>query len=273
MCGIAGCFRSDGTLVSRESLDLMIGAMRHRGPDGSGSHIQGPFGLAMARLAIIDVAGGQQPIFNEDRSAAIICNGEIYNYAELRSGLIRRGHRFRTGSDVEVILHLYEDLGTACFSRLNGMFGVAIADFARNRLVLARDPFGQKPLYLWRTPECLSFASELKALVALPGFSKKVSSAALVNYLQFRYVPAPLTIYEDVVKLPPGTSFEMDVSGATDQRRYWQIQFDDSERADPGAMRQQLMESTERHLMSERPLGVFLSGGLDSAAIVACMHL
>lgn len=227
----------------------------------------------MARLAIIDVAGGQQPIFNEDRSAAIICNGEIYNYAELRSGLIRRGHRFRTGSDVEVILHLYEDLGTACFSRLNGMFGVAIADFARNRLVLARDPFGQKPLYLWRTPECLSFASELKALVALPGFSKKVSSAALVNYLQFRYVPAPLTIYEDVVKLPPGTSFEMDVSGATDQRRYWQIQFDDSERADPGAMRQQLMESTERHLMSERPLGVFLSGGLDSAAIVACMHL
>ena len=274
MCGIAGSFRSDAIPASREDLDRMIVAMRHRGPDGSGCHVQGPFALGMTRLAIIDVAGGQQPIFNEDRTVAIVCNGEIYNYADLRAELIRRGHRFRTGSDVEVILHLYEDEGPDCFKRLNGMFAAAIADFTRERLVVARDQFGQKPLYLYRRPGCVVFASELKALACLPGFSRKVSPAALTNYLQFRYVPAPMSIFEGVEKLPPGSYFSIDRSGQSEIRRYWQIDFSDSEEHAPAAeLCQRLIDSTERHLMSERPLGVFLSGGLDSSAIVACMHL
>ena len=274
MCGIAGFFRFDGVPASKEDLGTMVGAMHHRGPDGSGCYVEGPFGLGMSRLAIIDVAGGQQPIFNEDHTLAIVCNGEIYNYTALRSELAQRGHRFRTCSDVEVILHLYEEQGAKCFSRLNGMFGAAIADFTRNRLVLARDPFGQKPLYLWRRSGLLAFASELKALAGLPGFSRKVSQAALASYLQFRYVPAPMSIFEGVEKLPPGSSLSVDVSGQSEVRRYWQIGFDDlGEPADAGDIRQRLIDSTERHLMSERPLGVFLSGGLDSSAIVACMHL
>lgn len=274
MCGIAGFFHSDDLPVSQDNLILMMDAMRHRGPDGRGSHVQGHFGLAMTRLAIIDVAGGQQPIFNEDQTLAIVCNGEIYNYAPLRAELIRRGHQFRTGSDVEVILHLYEEQGPECFSALNGMFGAAIADFKRNKLVLARDPFGQKPLYLLRQPGRVAFASELKALAALPGFSRKVSPAALVNFLQFRYVPAPSCIFENVEKLPPGSYFSTDLTGSSEIRRYWRLEFDESdEHTSPAEMSRRLMESTERHLMSERPLGVFLSGGLDSAAIVACMHM
>ncbi|HYM06359.1 MAG TPA: asparagine synthase (glutamine-hydrolyzing) [Terriglobales bacterium] len=276
MCGIAGQFRFDGAPVASEELGAMTRSLGHRGPDGVGCHINGNIGLAMTRLAIIDVAGGQQPIFNERNNLAIICNGEIYNYAFLRSQLEQRGHVFRTHSDVEVILHLYEDYGTDCFGHLNGMFGVAIADFEQRKLVLARDRCGQKPLYLWRRPQFIAFASELKALTGLPDFPSKPSGEALTSYLAFRYVPAPLSIFQGVEKLPPGSYLSVDKTSRAEVRRYWQIDLSDSACRSSSAgttARDALMSSVERHLMSERPLGVFLSGGLDSSAIVACMHL
>jgi asparagine synthase (glutamine-hydrolysing) len=253
----------------------MIEPLAHRGPDGQGIHTCGPIGLGMKRLAIIDVAGGNQPILNEDSTLALVCNGEIYNHQPLRADLEKAGHRFRTHSDVEVILHLYEEFGEACFSQLNGMFAVAIADFRTGKLVLARDRFGQKPLYLWRTSTGLAFASELKSLVVLPGFSKELSRDALASYLTFRYVPSPLSIFKEVKKLPPGSCLTLDHTGRSEIRRYWEIdlrQRSPEETASASEMREQLVASVDRHLMSERPLGVFLSGGLDSAAIVSCMH-
>jgi asparagine synthase (glutamine-hydrolysing) len=256
----------------------MLAALHHRGPDGSGLLSRDGIGIAMTRLAIIDVAGGQQPIYNETETIAVVCNGEIYNHAELRAELERRGHRFRTHSDVEVILHLYEEVGEACFERLNGMFGVAIADFTNNRLVLARDPFGQKPLYLWHGPYGWVFASELKALTRAQGFSKRVSPNALAAFLEFRYVPAPLSIFDGVRKLQPGSVCTIEGAEEPRERRYFQLSFGPESVGrlhdpDGSLTRNALMASVERHLMSERPLGVFLSGGVDSSAIVACMHM
>jgi asparagine synthase (glutamine-hydrolysing) len=276
MCGIAGMLQLDGAIVSEQILHRMNEAMRHRGPDGAGIFAKDSIGISMTRLAIIDVAGGQQPIFNEDESIAIVCNGEIYNHVPLRQRLERTGHRFRTHSDVEVILHLYEEHGQECFSFLNGMFGAAIADFRKQRIVLGRDPFGQKSLYIWRMDKSFAFASELKALASLPGFPRKISHAALASYLQYRYITAPSTIWEGVQKLPPGSSYSIDASGGTETRRYWQINYAAAARAERTSgskLLENLTGAVERHLMSERPLGVFLSGGLDSSAVLACMHL
>lgn len=276
MCGIAGIFRNNGRPVSEAELGPLADALTHRGPDGKGMYACGSLGIAMTRLAIIDVTGGQQPIFNEDRTLAIVCNGEIYNHPTLRARLEKSGHEFRTHSDVEVILHLYEELGEKCFGELNGMFAVAIADYERGRLVLARDRFGQKPLYLWKRRGELVFSSELKALAQQPGFSRELSQEALASYFTFRYVPAPLTIFQEASKLPPGSYAVFDHSGESEIRRYWQIDFGEDDQqspsSDPRLMREKLTESVSRHLMSERPLGVFLSGGLDSAAVVACMY-
>ncbi len=276
MCGIAGIIRSNGQPVVEEDLAPMARALEHRGPDGVGIHSEGEIGIANTRLAIIDVAGGKQPIFNEDRTLAIVCNGEIYNHVALRAELERGGHRFRTRSDVEVILHLYEDYGTRCFQRLNGMFAVAIADFRGKRLVLARDRFGQKPLYVWKGQSAVVFASELKALRQMPGLPCRPSDLALASFLTFRYVPAPLSIMDGVEKLLPGSYACVDTSGGWDAGKYWRIEFGAAEPGrtyTPGEMLQQLKDSVARHLMSERPVGVFLSGGVDSSAIVACMNL
>lgn len=256
----------------------MLDAMLHRGPDGQGLCVRGPLGIGMRRLAIIDVSGGNQPILNEEGDIALVCNGEIYNHLELRTELEGRGHRFRTHSDVEVILHLYEESGDACFTRLNGMFAVAIADFRQKRLVLARDPFGQKPLYLWQTGSRLMFASELKCLASLAGFPRKVSNAALASFLQFRYIPSPLTIWEATRKIAPGSSCTVTASGHVEERRYFQIDhapgtFETHQDPDGAQTREKFKESVNRHLMSERPLGVFLSGGLDSSAVVASMQM
>src|ERR1700722_436856 len=268
MCGIAGLIRTDGRSVGVAEIHALIEPLAHRGPDGEGVHACGPLGLGMKRLAIIDIAGGNQPIFNEDGTLAIVCNGEIYNHKPLRADLEKAGHHFKTHSDVEVILHLYEEFGEACFSRLNGMFAVAIADFRNKKLVIARDRFGQKPLYLWQSSTGLAFASELKALVRLPGFSRELSRDALASYLTFRYIPSPRSVFKNVEKLPPGSYLVVDHSGHKETRRYWEIDLrSPKETSNASEMREQLAASGDRHLMSERPLGVFLSGGLDSAAI------
>jgi asparagine synthase (glutamine-hydrolysing) len=276
MCGIAGLFRAGDSAVSEVEVRQMAAAMVHRGPDGEGVCVSGPIGLGMRRLAIIDVQGGNQPIWNEDHTIAIVCNGEIYNHQSLRTRLEQKGHRFRTHSDVEVILHLYEDCGENCFAQLNGMFSVAIATFGEQKLVLARDRFGQKPLYYWNGLEGLAFASELKVLAAMPAFPRDLSRNALASFLNYRYIPAPLSVFEHAQKLPPGSYLVAAGNGVQQIRRYWQIQFNPAEhrngRPVEGEMREQLTQSVNRHMMSERPLGVFLSGGLDSSAIVWCMH-
>src|SRR4051812_28235451 len=182
----------------------MNGTLRHRGPDSDGVLLDGPVGLAMRRLSIIDLAGGDQPIANEDGSVHVIQNGEIYNYRELRDGLVRRGHELRTESDTEVLVHLYEENGDAFVRDLRGMFAIALWDAGRRRLVLARDRFGIKPLHYAVTGGTLSFASELKALLRQPGFSREVDTDALEAFLAFNSIPAPLTIFTEARKLPAG---------------------------------------------------------------------
>lgn len=276
MCGIAGILTQEAKDDYGQNLSAMLEALHHRGPDGRGQIHQGQIAIGMTRLAIIDVAGGQQPILNETGDIAIVCNGEIYNHAVLRTELEARGHRFRTHSDVEVILHLYEERGQDCFRRLNGMFAAAIADFRNGTIVLGRDPFGQKPLYIWSNGSTTAFASELKALTVLPGFSRNLNPLALASYLHYRYVPHPLAAFANVEKLSPGSSCLLSPGGGSRTERYFQLRFsrprqtgEDDENG--SKTRQQLRESVDRHLMSERPLGVFLSGGLDSSAIVSSM--
>ena len=220
MCGIAGIVSADqpdAALVRR-----MCDVLAHRGPDGVGYH-EGPHAvLGMRRLAIIDVAGGQQPVYNEDRTVAAVFNGEIYNFAELRAELRRRGHRMVTDGDSECIPHLYEEYGDSLVDHLRGMFAFAVWDAARRRLLLARDRVGKKPLY-WRCDgRSLSFGSELKALAADPGLARRVDLVALHHYLTYQYVPAPWSIYQDVRKLPPGHMLTWQ-DGRVETRRYWKL--------------------------------------------------
>src|SRR3712207_38708 len=205
MCGICGQASLDGVSArDPAALLAMNDALVHRGPDSDGMLLDGPVGLAMRRLSIIDREGGDQPIANEDGSVHVIQNGEIYNYRELMAGLVERGHAFSTHSDTEVLVHLYEERGPRFVEELRGMFGIAIWDAGRRRLVLARDRFGIKPLYYARAGGVLSFASELKALMRQPELSGEVDLDAVEAFLAFNSIPAPLTIYRDVRKLPPG---------------------------------------------------------------------
>ena len=196
MCGIAGIFHyAETALAGRETVARMVAPLRHRGPDDQGVHLAGTMGLGHARLSIIDVTGGHQPIFNEDRTVAVVCNGEIYNHRELRRGLEERGHRFATRSDTEVIVHLWEELGAGCVERLAGMFALAVADFRRRTLLLARDRAGKKPLFLADDGRRLGFASELKSLLAAGLAGPEIDPEALDLYLAYGYVPAPWTIF------------------------------------------------------------------------------
>jgi asparagine synthase (glutamine-hydrolysing) len=284
VCGIAGLFRySDaaggvGTgndAAFRETLAALVAPLRHRGPDDAGVYAVGPLGLAHARLSIIDVAGGHQPIFSEDRSIAVVCNGEIYNHRGLRRALEARGHRFATRSDSEVIVHLYEDLGPACVEKLGGMFAFAVADFRRRRLLLARDRVGKKPLYIMDDGRRLGFASELKGLLAAGLVAPEVDPEALDLYLAWGYVPAPWTIFRGAAKLPAGHFAVCDSRGVRIER-YWDLEFADSDdtvsdEAWAAELAETLGAAVHDRLESEVPLGAFLSGGIDSGTIVALM--
>jgi len=272
VCGIAGIVsvgHPDPALVHR-----MCDVLAHRGPDGAGYYRGEHVALGMRRLAIIDVPGGQQPVYNEDRTVVAVFNGEIYNFRELRAELRRRGHRLATGSDSECLVHLYEEHGDALVGRLRGMFAFAIWDSKRQRLLLARDRVGKKPLY-WRCDGgSLLFGSELKALAADPGFRRRIDPVALHHYLTYQYVPAPWSIYEGAEKLSPGHTLTWQ-AGNIEIRRYWRL--DCAERqvtSVPEAaerLRELLLEATRIRMISERPLGAFLSGGVDSSAVVAAM--
>jgi asparagine synthase (glutamine-hydrolysing) len=274
VCGIAGYLsdqQSDAELLHR-----MCGVLRHRGPDDEGYYMDGPIQMGMRRLSIIDVTSGHQPMRNEDGSVVVVFNGEIYNFQELRAALERRGHRFRTASDTECIVHLYEDIGERCVEHLRGMFAFAVWDRRRQNLFLARDRVGKKPLYYRLLPGGIAFASELKALLQDPSFPRDLDPVALDHYLTYQYIPAPLSIFAEARKLPPAHTLTFSFSeNKVRLHRYWQLRYEpklscsESEAAE--LVREAVREATRVRLVAERPVGAFLSGGLDSSLVVACM--
>jgi asparagine synthase (glutamine-hydrolysing) len=274
VCGITGIVRSDGAPVNRELLARMNRTIRHRGPDDDGFYFGDGVGLAMRRLSIIDVQSGQQPIHNQDRTAWIVFNGEIYNYRELREQLEQLGHKFHTNSDTEAIVAAYDEYGTECPKHLRGMFAFAIWDERAKSLFLTRDRVGKKPLLYSRFDGQLVFGSEFNALLQHPGITRDIDFEALHYYLSFTYVPAPLTAYRAIRKLEPGHSLLWQ-NGEIKLERYWQLDFSRktnlSEEAAGERVVDLLREAVRVRLMSEVPLGAFLSGGIDSSAVVALM--
>ena len=278
MCGIAG-FVDPAVAAAplQRIVSLMTDTLFHRGPDDGGVYAADGVGLGMRRLSIIDVAGGRQPISNEDGSVQVVFNGEIYNYLELRNDLSRRGHVFRTNSDTEVIAHLYEEKGVETFAELRGMFAIAIWDQRTRRLVLARDRMGKKPLFYAHRGNVLLFGSEIKAILAADPALAEPDVDSLAPYLQYGVVPAPRTMFRHVQKLPAGHRL-VHAGGEVSVAPYWSLEFVDDEASAPS--RTEVVEELDRlleeavriRLMSEVPLGVFLSGGLDSATIVAYAH-
>ncbi len=275
MCAICGIVNFDPSdLVDRTLIERMARTLVHRGPDDEGFLVDGQAGLGFRRLSIIDLSGGHQPIFNEDNSAAIVFNGEIYNYRDLAAELTSAGHVFRTRSDTETILHAYDEFGDECVQHLRGMFGFAIWDRRLRRLLLARDRMGVKPLYYYRNSRFLAFASEIKALLEIPGVPHEVDQEAFDQYLSIRYVPGPRTMFKGIFRLQPGHTLVADGSGVH-IRKYWDIDYSERTSESPQQIAERfealLEESVRLRLISEVPLGVFLSGGLDSSAILATM--
>lgn len=274
MCGIAGIVRADNALIDRRLLGRMSEAIRHRGPDDNGFYFGDGAGLAMRRLAIIDLESGHQPIHNHDRTKWIVFNGEIYNYRELRMQLEKQGHTFHTNSDTEAIIAAYDQYGTNCPNYLRGMFAFAIWDEQEKSLFLARDRVGKKPLLYAQTPDQLIFGSEFRALLPHPDVSRDIDFEAIHYYLSFICVPAPLTAYRSIRKLEPGHWLRWQ-NGETQIERYWQLDFSKKvsiTEAEAGERIIELLREAVRvRLMSEVPLGAFLSGGIDSSAVVALM--
>jgi asparagine synthase (glutamine-hydrolysing) len=278
MCGIAGMLAArPDQAADLEAVERFAAAMIHRGPDGEGFFQQGPVALAHRRLAIIDLSpAGRQPMFSEDGQIAIVVNGEIYNHGELRASLRAQGHVFRSDSDSEVVAHLYEEVGPRVPELLRGMFAFAIWDARAGKLLLARDRFGEKPLYYSFRADGLVFASELGALLADPGTRATVSPQALDAYLALQYVPSPATIFEEIHKLPPGHLLELRCGERPAPRRYYTASFaptlaEVSDEEAARRVRQTVEEAVRLRLMSDVPLGAFLSGGIDSSIVVACM--
>lgn len=316
MCGIAGYINLDGSPVDRGPIERMVTALKHRGPDAQTVHLDGPVGLGHARLSIIDLAGGHQPLFNEDHSVSVICNGEIYNFRELRQQLIHQGHRFRTGSDCEVLAHLWEEFGPQMVEQLRGMFAFILYD-RRQRLVFgARDRFGQKPLFYYAGRDQIAFASEIKGLLVLPDVSRDLDPQGLDQFLFHQYIPQPRTLFAGVKRLAAGCCFEIrlpagdaDSSGETREstsstrtnpaphfsvhhprfgdrtgshigddsrlniRKYWRPTFCPDEATSTSEhlarVESSLIDAVESHMVADVPVGVFLSGGIDSSLITA----
>ena len=273
MCGIAGMIDTTGN-GALPSVERMVAALRHRGPDDKGIHSSHDVAIGMTRLSIIDLVSGHQPISSEDGHVTVVCNGEIYNHLELRRELEGKGHCFRTRSDVEVIVHLYEEVGERCFERLRGMFGAAIWDERRRKLVVGRDRLGIKPVFYSAHGGRMLFASEIKAIAQSGDVPLRLDYDALDRYLSLGYIPAPLTIYRDIRKLEPGHMIVCE-RGCVRVQEYWRL----AERPQHTASEPELTErflhlfsdAVRSHLMSDVSLGAFLSGGVDSSLLVAVM--
>ena len=274
MCGIAGklFFEQEGR-VARADIEAMLRPIAHRGPDGQGIYLDGNVGLGHCRLSIIDLSTGNQPMANEDETVWIVFNGEIYNFQPLREDLLRRGHVFRSRSDTEVIIHLYEEYGAECVRHLRGMFAFAIWDKKHRRLFAARDRVGIKPLYYCQTPEALYFASELKAIITDPAVSREISPPALRRFFSFFYLPGEDTLFRSVRKLLPG-HYLLAEDGKISIRCYWDLQFTKERwgRSFEEVVEElsSLLGSTVRdHMIADVPVGILLSGGVDSSAVLS----
>jgi asparagine synthase (glutamine-hydrolysing) len=278
MCGIAGVYDySSRDPVDAGILNAMLDAIWHRGPDDVGTHLAQGIGLGVRRLSIIDLEGGHQPMTNENGEVVVVTNGEIYNYRELAARLRRQGHTIATSSDSEVLVHLYEERGEDFVDELRGMFGSAVWDSQRERLVLARDRLGVKPLYYADVNGTLIFGSEIKAILQHPLLEIRPRLSALQQFLALKYVPSPATLFEGIFSLPPGHLLVCGRGGAS-VRRYWDVSFDHAERIESGSedeaaerLEELLFDAVKSHLVSDVPFGAFLSGGLDSSTVVALM--
>jgi asparagine synthase (glutamine-hydrolysing) len=271
MCGICGIYRFDGAPVNQEQLRAMTARMLHRGPDDDGFYCSGPAGLGMRRLSIIDLTGGHQPIANEDETIWVVSNGEIYNHVELRAELEEKGHQFRTVSDTEILVHLYEEYGTEAVHHLNGMFAFALYDLRKRACWIVRDRIGVKPLYYAEAQRSLFYASDLDALAAaLP--AAELDTTSFLRYLALGYVPGPDTIYQGVRKLPPGCWLWAEPGGVRVEQ-YWSISsfqsWKGTEAEACDRLHELLSDAVRLQLRSDVPVGVFLSGGVDSSALVA----
>jgi asparagine synthase (glutamine-hydrolysing) len=275
MCGICGILYFDKDQnVNELTLRRMCNVIFHRGPDAEGVFLNGNIGLGIRRLKIIDLEGGNQPIFNEDRSVVVVLNGEIYNFWELREELEGKGHKFYTASDTEVIVHAYEEYGEQCVQKLDGMFAFAIWDENNRRLFFARDRIGIKPLYYTVTDEKLLFGSEVKAILLEGTVMRSVDLESLHHYLSLNYVPGEKTMFRGIVKLLPGHYLVVE-AGALSVHRYWDVEYSRSD--DPiydesyycERLLELLKESVKRHMISDVPIGVLLSGGIDSSTVLA----
>jgi asparagine synthase (glutamine-hydrolysing) len=276
MCGIAGCFEYRGGRGDRRAVvGGMLDAIEHRGPDDHGIHTDGAVAIGARRLSIIDLPGGHQPIANEDGTVVVAFNGEIYNYRELRAWLRGRGHVLRTAADTEVIVHLYEEHGEDCVHHLRGMFAFALWDARRQRLFVARDRLGIKPLYWLDDGERVVFGSEIKAVLRHPAAEASVDLDGLAAFLLLKYVPSPRTLFAGISSLPPGHALTCDADGPR-VRRWWDLSFAPadpplSEREAKARLRELLEDAVRSHLVSDVPFGAFLSGGVDSSTVVALM--
>ena len=276
MCGICGKVDFAGAVVAEEAIARMCSSLVHRGPDGQGIHVAAGIGLGQRRLSIIDLdARGVAPIANEDGSVWVTFNGEIYNFRELRAELEERGHRFRTATDTEVLVHLYEEYGAESVRRLRGMFALALWDAPRRRLLLARDRLGKKPLFYARTRNALVFASETRALLAEGSIEPRPDERAIDAFLTYQYVPSPLSAFAGVSKLPPAHYAVMDEGGPLRLVRYWHPPAGPKSNRSITELREELLarlgEAVRMRLVADVPIGAFLSGGIDSATVVALM--
>ena len=277
MCGIAGmCFTGGTPRDGSALIERMTSALTHRGPDDQGYHVDGKVVLGHRRLSIIDVKSGHQPIYNEDRTICVVFNGEIYNFEEIRDQLLAEGHVFRTNSDTETIVHAYEAWGERCVDRFRGMFAFAVRDLKNDVLFLARDRFGKKPLFYASYDGKFAFASEMKSILADPAFDRRIDEEALASYFTFSYIPAPLTIFQTIRKLRPGHVLTVK-AGRVRETQYWDLSFRPNRSRTEADFTEELLgrlsEAVRMRLMSEVPIGAFLSGGVDSSAVVACMAM
>jgi asparagine synthase (glutamine-hydrolysing) len=273
MCGICGIVNFDSSHeVNSRLLEAMTERISHRGPDDCGYFRMGPIGLGHRRLSIIDLAGGHQPMFNEDETVAVVFNGEIYNYREITADLEARGHVFKTHSDTETIVHAYEEYGDDCVTKFRGMFAFALWDRLFQRLLVVRDRVGIKPLYFYQGNDSLLFSSEIKSLLESPLVPREVDQDSLSLYLSLRYVPGPRTMFRNIAKLQPGHLMVVE-HGRVQIRKYWDVPYRSADGAitDPGNFEELLEESVRLRMIADVPLGVFLSGGIDSSAILAMM--
>ncbi|MFA6523267.1 MAG: asparagine synthase (glutamine-hydrolyzing) [Candidatus Peribacteraceae bacterium] len=277
MCGIAGIIRLNGETADQGHIDRLTDALSHRGPDSRGTFIHGNAGLGFRRLSILDLTpAGNQPMVSDDGQTVVVFNGEIYNFAQERAALESRGHRFRSRGDTEVLLHLYAEYGEACLEHLRGMFAFAILDLKRGTLFLARDRVGKKPLKFFATPTLFAFASELKALRTLPECPREVDEEAMHHFLTMMYLPAPLTGFRGIEKLPAAHAMRVDLrTGERKMWRYWELSYEPDDGPALAEWQERIRktfdESVRLRMVADVPVGAFLSGGVDSAAVVASM--